>query len=95
MESSNVSESLSLSLSLSYLILSYLDWFIALLRQSDPNWGAFFFITDDKPFEKRLNEIIGKFHDPRIEYVDVPMQYRPKVTQGTSISFHCLLSSPF
>ncbi len=53
---------------------------IALLRQSDPNWGAFFFITDDKPFEKRLNEILGKFSDPRIEYVDVPMIFRPKVS---------------
>jgi hypothetical protein len=50
------------------------------LRQTDPNWEAIFFITDDKPFEARLQEILGKYNDPRIVYFDVPKQFRPAVS---------------
>jgi hypothetical protein len=54
--------------------------FLALLRQTDPNWEAFFFITDDRPFEKRLQEILSKFNDKRVTFLDIPMKYRPKVS---------------
>jgi hypothetical protein len=50
-----------------------------LLRQTDPNWEAIFFITDDKPFDARLKEILNQFNDPRVSFFDIPMEFRPAV----------------
>jgi len=49
----------------------------SLLRQNNPNWAAFFFPTDQVPFRKRLNEILGKFNDKRLVQVDVLQEYLP------------------
>jgi len=54
---------------------------LALLRQSDPHWIAGFFITDDSVFDSRLQEILSIYNDPRLRFIDVPMEYRPKVKQ--------------
>jgi hypothetical protein len=62
-----------------YRLSSFSFSSLALLRQTDPNWEAFFFITDNNPFEKRLQQILRKHSDPRITYFDVPMRFRPKV----------------
>jgi hypothetical protein len=71
----------SFSLFVCFLVISdnFISSFSALLRQTDPNWEAIFFITDDKPFEVRLNEILGKYNDKRIVFFDVPKEYRPAV----------------
>jgi len=53
---------------------------IALKRQTDPNWEAIFFVTDDKPFDSRLQEILNEEKDARIKYFDVPLKFRPKVS---------------
>jgi hypothetical protein len=52
---------------------------VALLRQTDPNWLAYFFITDEKPFEIRLQQIISEYNESRLIYFDVPLEFRPKV----------------
>jgi hypothetical protein len=51
------------------------------VRQTDPNWEAFFFLTDEKPFEKRLTEILAGFNDTRLNFFDVPLDYRPVVSK--------------
>ena len=55
-------------------------WIIALLRQTDPNWEAIFFITDNRPFETILTRMLRKYNDSRVSYFDVPLQYRPAVS---------------
>jgi hypothetical protein len=49
------------------------------MKQTDPNWVAYFFLTDDKPFE-RLQGILTGFADPRLRYFDVPSPHRPAVS---------------
>jgi len=51
----------------------------ALLIQTDPNWLAYFFITDPNPFDKKLMRILHGFNDARLVYFDVDLEYRPKV----------------
>ena len=45
----------------------------------NPNWKAFFLVTDDKPFEKELTSILDSFGDSRLEFLDIPSMYRPEV----------------
>ena len=52
---------------------------VALIAQTNPNWLAYFIITDPSPFEKRLQEIISSFNDPRLAYYDVALAHRPVV----------------
>ena len=52
----------------------------ALIRQNDPNWEGFFFLTDNKIFEDRLQQILRKMNDSRIVYFDVPLKHRPAVS---------------
>jgi hypothetical protein len=62
-----------------FLILNII---LALQRQTDPNWEAFFFLTDNQTFEGRLLNILRTFNDSRLTYVDVPLSYRPKVRKS-------------
>ena len=48
--------------------------------QTNPNWKAFFIITDPSPFERRLFEILSVYNDPRLVYHHVDMAYRPTFT---------------
>jgi hypothetical protein len=66
--------------------------FLALLRQTDPNWEAIFFLTDNKPFEDTLSAMLSKLNDSRLVFLDVPIKYRPVVS--TSSFESSLLSSP-
>lgn len=52
---------------------------IALLRQTNPNWEAYFFVTDDHPFEQDLQLILAKHGDIRLNYLHVDPSFRPKV----------------
>ena len=58
---------------------------IALIRQTDPNWEAFFFLTDEKPFEDGLKRILSGFNDSRLTFVDVPLELRPKVDGSRAV----------
>jgi hypothetical protein len=52
----------------------------ALLFQTNPNWIAFYIITDPSPFDSRLQEILASFNDERLVYVNVSMDHRPVVS---------------
>ncbi len=51
-----------------------------LLRQSNPNWEAYFFVTDDQPFDAELQEILKTFGDIRLKFLDVGKKFRPAVS---------------
>jgi len=50
------------------------------VKQVNPHWKAFFFVTDEKPFEQELQSIIGKYNDNRLNFLNVPVAYRPAVS---------------
>lgn len=50
--------------------------------QTNRNWLAFFIITDPSPFEARLQQILGSYQDPRLQYYDVGLDHRPKVSSN-------------
>mmetsp|Transcript_15846 Transcript_15846/g.26646 ORF Transcript_15846/g.26646 Transcript_15846/m.26646 type:complete len:344 (-) Transcript_15846:126-1157(-) len=50
----------------------------SLKRQSNPNWEAYFFLTDNQPFEDELEDILGEADDPRFSYLHVDPSFRPK-----------------
>lgn len=53
---------------------------IALRRQTNPNWKAFFFVTDDQfQFDEELNRFITQENDVRLRYLSIPPSHRPKV----------------
>ena len=54
--------------------------YTALLRQTNPAWVAYFFVTDTNPFEERLQEILAKHQDPRLVYTPIPAAYRVPVS---------------
>lgn len=51
----------------------------ALLRQSNPNWAAYFFVTDDQPFDVELKSILAERNDPRLNFLNLDAKFRPKV----------------
>jgi len=51
----------------------------ALTKQTNPNWKAYFFVTDEKPFDKELQQMLQKHSDARLVYLDVPVAHRPAV----------------
>lgn len=52
-----------------------------MLRQTDPNWEAIFFITDNVPFEDNLLRILSPYkEDPRVTYFRVDPDYQPAYT---------------
>ena len=53
---------------------------VALLRQSNPNWDAYFFVTDDQPFEDELRVILREYADIRLKYLHLDPKFRPKVS---------------
>lgn len=55
------------------------DLLSALLRQSNPNWDAYFFVTDDHLFDDELKVILSKYGDIRLKYLEIAMKFRPKV----------------
>lgn len=68
-----------LSLQTVNLFLLILFFFSALLRQTNPLWVAYFFVTDINPFDERLLEILSKYQDPRLVYTPIPQKYKIKV----------------
>jgi len=64
----------------------------SLIAQMNPNWQAYFIITDPSPFERRLQEILGGFNDSRLVYYDVDMAYRPVVSANDVLFSLCLFS---
>lgn len=62
----------------------------ALLRQTNPNWEAYFFVTDNQPFDEELAKILSNFGDARLMYLPIEMKYRPKVRKFENhiFSFH-------
>lgn len=67
-------------------------FFAALTKQTNPNWKAFFFVTDEKPFEKELQQMIQKHKDERLVYLDVPITHRPAVCFMGCCGFDCLFN---
>ena len=59
-------------------LLAYM--YTALLRQTNPAWVAYFFVTDTNPFEERLQEILAKHQNPRLVYTPIPAAYRVPVS---------------
>jgi hypothetical protein len=55
-------------------------FFAALLSQTNPNWIAYFFVTDDRPFDGRLQEILAQRSDSRLRYVNIDPAPRLKVS---------------
>jgi hypothetical protein len=73
--------------SMSFAVASTLNHpalYVALLRQSNPNWEAYFIVTDDQPFDEELQETLRSFGDYRLNYLPIDMQYRPKVSHCRS-----------
>jgi hypothetical protein len=66
----------------------------ALQRQTDPNWEAFFFLTDDQLFEEKLTNKLASYNDSRLSYVPVPAAHRPKVRR-TFLYLICFLNISF
>eukprot|EP01031_Cornospumella_fuschlensis_P031833 gene31833-38491_t len=52
----------------------------SLLYQSDPNWIAYFFITDHYPFSTKLKAILASYNDTRLQFLHIPRAFRPKYT---------------
>ncbi|RYH22719.1 hypothetical protein EON65_18820 [archaeon] len=51
-----------------------------MLRQSDPNWIAYFFITDHYPLSTKLKAILSSYNDTRLQFLHISKTYRPKVS---------------
>lgn len=64
---------------------------VALVKQVNPHWRAYFFVTDDNPFETELRSILGGHKDDRLEFLDVPLEHRPAVSVLCSIMLSFLL----
>ena len=58
---------------------------LALLRQDNPNWEAYFIVTDDQPFDAELITIINGYNDVRLQYLPLESKFRQKVTEYTHI----------
>lgn len=59
--------------------LSFCTATAALVKQVNPHWRAYFFVTDDNPFETELKSILKGHKDSRLEFLDVPLEFRPSV----------------
>ena len=65
---------------------TYYPYCSGLQKQTNPEWVAYLFLTDDKPFEQRLLQIIDRFQDPRLRYFPVDKAHRPTVSSSSSSS---------
>ena len=61
------------------------------MRQTNFNWEAYFFVTDDQPFDEELQEILHSHNDIRLKFLDIDKKFRPKVIEG----LWCSLRSPY
>lgn len=68
---------------------------LALLRQTDPNWRAFFYITDLVPFESRLRKILKGYGDKRLKYLAVDSAFRPAVSPFPIVVYTEFLSHEY
>ncbi len=55
------------------------------MRQSSPYWEAYFFVTDDQPFDAELHEILKTFGDIRLKFLDAGKMFRPAVSTHNTI----------
>jgi hypothetical protein len=46
----------------------------------NPNWRAYFLVTDEKPFQTELTAILSSYGDSRLQFLDIPIAYRPAVS---------------
>lgn len=53
----------------------------SLLRQSNPHWKAFFFLTDNVPFDKQLDSYLRQHNDVRLMFLPIDSLHRPKFTR--------------
>ena len=61
-------------------ILFFVSLILALIHQTNPNWRAYFIVTDNQPFEYELMEVLRQYKEERLQYLDIPMKYRPVVS---------------
>lgn len=61
----------------------------ALVKQVNPHWKAFFFVTDEKPFEEELQSILHKYNDNRLTFLNVPVAHRPAVSALMRVDLMC------
>lgn len=54
----------------------------SLLGQVNTNWDAYFFVTDDQPFDTRLNALLHEYHDSRLKYINIDPTPRLKFTKA-------------
>lgn len=59
---------------------------IALLRQTDGNWVAYFFIADHHKFGHRLKQLLSSYQDPRLQFLPIPKMYRLVVSPYLNIT---------
>jgi len=50
-----------------------------MLRQTDGNWVAFFFLTDHHRFGVKLKKTLDGYRDNRLQYLHISKQFRPSV----------------
>jgi len=53
----------------------------SLLRQTNPLWMAYFFVTDTNPFDHRLRDIVAQYEDPRLVFTPIPSKYKIEFTK--------------
>ena len=51
-----------------------------LKKQTNPNWRAYLFLTDDRPFGDKLKSIVLDAQDSRVVYYEVESAFRPAVS---------------
>lgn len=66
------------------------------MRQSNPNWDAYFFVTDDQPFDEELKGILAERSDNRLKFLNIDAKFRLKVGDALlmSISVRFFFSCP-
>eukprot|EP01032_Pedospumella_encystans_P013099 gene13099-15101_t len=66
---------------LHYAELDAFDFIASLQKQTNPNWRAYMFLTDDRPFSDRLREIVLGARDSRVVYYEIDEAHRPAFTK--------------
>ena len=76
----------SIAINIYFIHHTYYPYCSGLQKQTNPEWVAYLFLTDDKPFEQRLLQIIDRFQDPRLRYFPVDKAHRPIVSCSSKSS---------
>jgi len=45
------------------------------------HWEAYFFLTDEAPYEEELLQVLSGYRDHRLMYIPIGMEHRPKVSR--------------